>query len=493
MFSAGTFRRVALVLLILFDAALAGLNLPGHNNPPPARPHRRAGGESFPPLPLPATPVRRSERKREPSPPVLVAKIKYAKGLYNVTNDVRSLMHWANRTIKVSYRPTTLSWGRFSYDPTEMPIIYLTGHDPIPKLPKGQIQKLRAYLFGGGTLIANACCGAPEFTKSFRQLAGQLFPDRPLRRLSPEHPIFRCHHKVGKVRFQKGTSKSFTEPVLLEGVDLGCRTPLIFAPADLANGWYGQNPPKNYPPGFWIVKDDARKLGVNIVVYILSNLQYARSFPITQVQYRQAASAGETLTIGQLVHGGDWDPNPSALQRLQKYINENTTIPVAFKRAVVDPADPSIFEYPVIYIVGHRNFTFSDAQVTNLRRYLTQGGVLLAEACCGRKEFDLAFRRELKRVLPDRKLAPIPADHDIYNVNFRIGSVQLTDLARAYYKDLRSPYFEAIEISGRLAVIYSPLALGNGWEGIPHPFSAGYSGSDALRLGVNTFVYILSH
>jgi len=43
--------------------------------PPEAAKRRISGGESFPPLPLPATPLRRTERKREPSPPKLAAKI----------------------------------------------------------------------------------------------------------------------------------------------------------------------------------------------------------------------------------------------------------------------------------------------------------------------------------------------------------------------------------------------------------------------------------
>ena len=37
--------------------------------PPKAKPQSRTGGESFPPLPLPATPLRRTEKKRPPLPP----------------------------------------------------------------------------------------------------------------------------------------------------------------------------------------------------------------------------------------------------------------------------------------------------------------------------------------------------------------------------------------------------------------------------------------
>jgi len=43
--------------------------------PPKAKPQSRTGGESFPPLPLPATPLRRTEKKRPPAPPSLVGKM----------------------------------------------------------------------------------------------------------------------------------------------------------------------------------------------------------------------------------------------------------------------------------------------------------------------------------------------------------------------------------------------------------------------------------
>ncbi len=43
--------------------------------PPRAKPQSRTGGESFPPLPLPATPLRRTEKKKPPAPPSLIGKI----------------------------------------------------------------------------------------------------------------------------------------------------------------------------------------------------------------------------------------------------------------------------------------------------------------------------------------------------------------------------------------------------------------------------------
>ena len=63
------------VLATAFQSAAAWAQMRTCGPPPPAKPQRRTGGESFPPLPLPATPIRRTERKRPPAPPALVGKI----------------------------------------------------------------------------------------------------------------------------------------------------------------------------------------------------------------------------------------------------------------------------------------------------------------------------------------------------------------------------------------------------------------------------------
>ena len=73
------FCGLAFVLVVLAVAwPCRAWENPKANRPPRAKPHRRSGGESFPPLPLPATPLRRSERKRQPAPPALVGMINFS-------------------------------------------------------------------------------------------------------------------------------------------------------------------------------------------------------------------------------------------------------------------------------------------------------------------------------------------------------------------------------------------------------------------------------
>ena len=130
--------------------------------------------------------------------------------------------------------------------------------------------------------------------------------------------------------------------------------------------------------------------------------------------------------------------------------------------------------------------------MTNLRRYLTAGGVLLASSCCGRLDFDTAFRREMKRVLPDSGLAVLPPTHALFGTVYPTQTVAYTPLAAEEQPNLKTPVFEGIAIDGRLRVIYTRYDLNNGWAESPNPYVRGYSSADALRLGINAIVYAMT-
>src|SRR5688572_11781422 len=119
------------------------------------------------------------------------------------------------------------------------------------------------------------------------------------------------------------------------------------------------------------------------------------------------------LTIAQLQYGGggDWYANPSGVPNLLKAIRERTGLQVSEHAAKVKPTDPTLWNYPYIYITGHGNIKFTDEEVQLLRRYLLSGGFIHADDNYG---MDKSFRRELSRILPDKELVDLPADHPIY-------------------------------------------------------------------------------
>lgn len=472
--------------------------------PPPAKPQRRKAGESFPPLPLPATPLRRTEKKRQPAPPALVGKLEYGKIVWATTpdgrrysyrdwttdpGDMEMLLNWVYNQLGIRYRPIRTSFGKFSFNPAEIPILYLTGHEGFQFTNK-QALELRQYILDGGYLLADACCGSEDFVKSFVIEAAHIFPDRPLHILSQDHPVYQCFYTITNVAYQDEKRGRYSAPPQLMGIDIGCRTAVFFTPNDLSCGWAGHT----HPWGTRVLPNDARRLGANIVTYCLANYQLGRFLSTQKLYYQEAEKTRDEFVFGQVVHQGDWDPSPSAPVELLKYVAANTTIDVQFKRVPVDLRKTDAFGFPLLYMTGHRDFKLSDVEVQNLRRYLTNGGILLADACCGREAFDRAFRREIAKVFPERKLTPIPLEHPIFHSRYEIKSVTYTPYALHFKPNLTQPTFEGISLMGDdLAVIYSPYMLGSAWDGCERPYAKGYATRDALKLGMNILVYAMTH
>ena len=486
---------------LLVSLALPSLAQTFHNpkadTPPEAKPERMSGGEGIPPLPLPGTTIRRSEKKKQPAPPALVGMINFSvtaqnKDAFQTTViDIEQLMKFANNKLNINYRYVAASLSDFSYDPTELPVLYLTGWTPIPRLSDEVIERLRRYLYDGGTLVLHSQCGRAEFSSSARQLIAQILPNRPLALLDSDSFIFNAYYPITRMRVREGSKEFKSTPPLLEAVYLGCRPAVIFSPIDLNVGWDVVNKP--IEGGILYHQDDAAQLGVNILMSAMANTQYARSWGTEKVYHEQDTKNRDQLVIAQVTHNGDWDPTPHALPNLMKYVAKNTTINVLFKREVVDLSDADVFKHPVLYMTGLRDFKLTEQQVRQLKTYLNSGGVLIADAAAGSFAFDQAFRRELARATDGNKLKLIDLDNAVFQNPYQIRGVEYSKLAKTENPRLNAPMLEGVTVDDQLQVIYSRYSLSNGWEQLNFAYNRGYGDSDALRMGVNIISYVMTH
>ena len=500
--------RSLLALVVVLSVAIPamGWDNPKAKKPPRSKPQRRTAAEGIPPLPLPATPLRRSEKKRQPAPPALVGMINFSEAAFKIVDgervrtsifpttqiDIERLMNYANHRLSIRYRYVRMSLRKFSWNPRELPLLYITGWTPMPRFGEATQERLRRYVYDGGTLVVHAQCGRPEFVKSARVELARLFPHRQLAPIDTDSPLFNAFFKVTRMRFRKDSDPFKTIPPYLEAMYFGCRPGVIFSPIDLNCGWDVVKHPID--GGILYHQDDATALGVNIIATTLANFQYARAWGVQKIYHQQGKKTRDQLVIAQVSHNGDWDPTPHALPNLMKYIQKNTTLNVQFKREVVDSiADVDVFKHPVLYITGLRDFKWSKAEVARLRNYLNSGGVLIGDSAAGKKAFDVAFRREIKRVLPSAKFNVLAPKSPLYQMPYKIRTVDYTPLVKAQDASLNSPTLEGIAIDGQLAVIYSQYGLSNGWEQLAFAYNRGYADADAMRLGVNIFAYALTH
>jgi len=481
-----------------------GFNLPKGpcGSAPPAKPQRRKGGEGVPPLPLPATPLRRTERKRPPSPPPLIAKIQYGE-LKKVVRDgqeityhdwnkdkgdIPSLLNIANRTLGFRYTWKCAALPVFSTDPAQYPIYYYTGSEDFT-LSEQEVERLREFVRNGGTIWGDTCFGDPDFFNAFVREMSRVLPGRHFRRLSMKHPLFHCYYDIYQVQHTDEVSDAPNGEPVMYGLDVGCRTAIILGRHDMSCGWDG-----HVRKGAWsVLPNDARKIGVNMICYALATYQLGLYQSQAKVYYEEEQRARGDFVFAQARVGDNWDTQHNAIANLLKAVATKTTTEVKFERKPVLLTSDELQQYPFLYLTGHYDFTLSDAEIAALRRFIRSGGFLLASACCGREEFDRAFRREIARVLPHETLAPLPAGHPVYSIFYQIDGVDYNDYVYGLGEVPPELPLEGINIGGVTPVIYSPYGIGGGWRGGDHPFARDVAHEDALRLGVNIVLYSMTH
>jgi hypothetical protein len=201
-----------------------------------------------------------------------------------------------------------------------------------------------------------------------------------------------------------------------------------------------------------------------------------------------AAREAPRLTIARLQYdgGGDWYANPSSLPNLLAAIRERTSLPVEATEARVTLMDDRLWDYPFLHMTGHGNVKFSDEEVRRLREYLERGGFLHADDNYG---LDESFRREMKRVFPERELVDVPLSHPIYHLVYDFPK----GIPKIHEHDGKPARGFGIFVGDRLAVYYSYSSdLGNGWEDTATYHDPPALHEAALRMGVNLFVYAVT-
>jgi hypothetical protein len=200
-----------------------------------------------------------------------------------------------------------------------------------------------------------------------------------------------------------------------------------------------------------------------------------------------APAALDSITITRLHYegGGDWYANPSSLPNLLAAIRERTGIPVAGRETSVTVLDPGLRDHPYLYLTGHGNVRFTPAERAALRAYLLSGGFLHADDNYG---LDASFREEVARLFPDEELVELPPDHPVFHTVYDFPE----GMPKIHEHDGQRPQGFGIIHGGRLVLFYSYESdLGDGWEDPDVHDDLPEVREQAIRMGVNLFVYVL--
>lgn len=414
----------------------------------------------------------------------------------NDRNDLRHLVDFASKNL---FKGLPLAWQTFDmsralHEQTteeamqevtsellQSPIAYITGHkSPLHRFTASEKNLLKRYVDNGGFILAEACCGSPDFDRGFRSLVGELWPDRELEPLPPEHPVWTAFHRVIP-----------GNPYKLYGLSGNCKTVLIYSPVDLSCKWESNR-----------LKDglvlQAFHLGDNIIAYA-TGMEPPRP-RLTKIEVASNRDDPPAIPRGyfkaaQVKIPGEPRPAPRALRNLLEFVNREAGLDVSLKVEDRFVSDKSAVDYKFLYMHGRGEFRFDPDDLASLRFNLQNGGLLFADACCGKEPFDQSFRKFAKDLFPQAKLEPVPLNDVLFSKE--LNETPLTEAnIRCRQKvggDMLpcEPFLEGIKHEGRWVVLYSKYDIGCALEGHKASDCRGYDRESAQMLGRAAVLYTL--
>jgi Domain of unknown function (DUF4159) len=384
----------------------------------------------------------------------------------------------------------------------QSPVLYINGHGPIDLTP-AQEEIIKTYVEEGGFLVAEACCGDPEFTKSFKAMMMRIFDNKSLfKKMPADHAILKILPGIVPTDFPN-----------LEVIDRGCRTVGVFSPTPLAGYWEeakympkdSRNPQNPGEKAFCLIR--------NIVAYATGMELPKPKLTSTHLELKKSedsATRGKFKALQLKLSDDNDGPSPEGLRNVMGYLRDNVRLEVAMNSAVMAPYDENISGFKFMFMHGRKPLDWGEPQIETVQSNLQTGGLLLADAACGGyeqwKAYDKSFRAMCAKMFPDRKLVEItPTTPDgqpdpLFKIAQEAGiNLKSVRCRRELPNDKGAEpemhnypvYLEGIKIDGNWVVIYSKYDLGCAIEGSKAADCLGHDKESAVRVAAAVALYSL--
>lgn len=203
---------------------------------------------------------------------VLIPKLSHGGGADDAPNAWQNIVRRARFDLKQRFRIKREMVSPQISQLAKNPMVFMHGRTGFSWSAEERAD-LKTWLENGGFMFSDSICAADAFVESFRKEMKQLFPDNELQPIPPNDPMW--SDRLGGYRLDSvtlhepgqeggGIRKSKTPP-RMEGIKVGDRWVVVFSPYDLSCAM--ENAPAHQCVGY--SKDDASKMGVNIILYAL--------------------------------------------------------------------------------------------------------------------------------------------------------------------------------------------------------------------------------
>ncbi|WP_313704468.1 DUF4159 domain-containing protein [Massilia sp.] len=193
-----------------------------------------------------------------------------------------------------------------------------------------------------------------------------------------------------------------------------------------------------------------------------------------------------------IYESGDWDVDIRMPSNVLNSLVEYTTLKVDPAERMVALSDPKMLEAPFCYLAGHKLVQFTPSERRNFERYVKGGGFVFVDDCNHDIDglFAKSFEAEMAKIFGPAALKKIPNNHPVYSSFFKFDGPPNTSVElNGWGDDLVHEYLKAIEIGGRVRVLYSNKDYGCEWD---YDFrNKRFLAVDNTRFAVNIIQYAL--
>lgn len=209
------------------------------------------------------------------------------------------------------------------------------------------------------------------------------------------------------------------------------------------------------------------------IFWVITNLSFAQN-------------QGVKIALLKYNGGGDWYSDPTALPNLIKFCNANLKTNIHPEPSTIETGTSEIFNFPFVHLTGHGNIIFSENETINLRTYLEGGGFLHCDDNYGLDEY---FRREMKKVFPEKEFVELPPSHPVFHQKYTFKE----GLPKIHEHDNKPPQAFGLFIEERMVCLYTYESdLGDGWEDADVHNDPEETRLKALKMGANIIQFVFN-
>jgi hypothetical protein len=345
----------------------------------------------------------------------------------------------------------------------DAPILMITG-SRTPKFEEKDLDKLRRFVWQGGTLFSVAECmpSGRDFDRAMRKIYGKLFPLYELQQLPLDHPIYSTHFRGSRVR--------------LWAVTNGARILALHTTHDL---------PRNWQVNERATARHAFELPTNVSLYVndrsLGRPRGTSPWPEVK-DFRPV----KTLTVARVKYSGNWDPEPLAWERFGILYGNDREMKVTTEDVAPDELNPKV--HTLAHVTGTRRLPLDEKEQAALKAYVAGGGTLLVDVTGGDKKANAVALVE--QMYGQDAVRYVRGSSEVYSLpDMAIDKVHYTRAARMETGGMSRPRFRGVQVDGRMGVIVSDMDLTAGLVGYPSSQIRGYTSESAYELVRNILTY----